>query len=241
MKRKEPPSISTGKNVKVSGREVVLPALVPGRGMSCGQAGIPRYMKKAKARFDDQGIVTAFINYNMATGRHSIYKNIGAIVKAVNTPNAPTNSRITPTNQPHFIMAGIHNESGGHAISILVDPPSRKMWIFDPWGNQVLMNPYSLAIQTDVLPIIRRMWKIPPKNMIFYRGPNLQASNNRGTCTTFYVTFMDIIPHLLAGTVNLKNVERFAGKNSIAVRKFYLDFAPETPGLIVARNVRLRN
>ncbi len=223
------------KILKVSGRELYMPPLKIGVGMACPKVGIPRYMQIAKQRFDNLGIVSVFLHYNKGTKQYGIYKNIEAILRASNS--SATGSRITPTPQPHFIMAGVRDGNIGHAVSILVDPSSRKMWIFDPFGNQVFLNPLSLTLQTEVLPIIRRMWKIPEKNMIFYRGPNLQAMNTRGTCTTYYLTFMDIIPYLLTGQANLKNIPQIA---DTALRQFYLNFAPDPPGRAIVKNVRAR-
>jgi hypothetical protein len=55
-------------------------------------------------------------------------------------------------------------------------------------------------------------------------------------CTTFYVTFMEMIPYLLSGAATINQINELAKKNSIAVRSFYLNFAPETEGRVIVKN-----
>ena len=74
------------KTLKSRAREVVLPPLVIGRGMSCGYAGIPRYLKKAKDRFDNLGYVSAFFNYNIHREKYGIVKNIDKDIGLVYFP-----------------------------------------------------------------------------------------------------------------------------------------------------------
>ena len=61
-------------------REVELPNIVVGRGMGCDYAGIPRYMKKAKQRFNNAGYVSAFLDYNVSSYQYGITKNIDTII-----------------------------------------------------------------------------------------------------------------------------------------------------------------
>ena len=88
-KRKNSDSNSNSNNNQARGyrkREVNLPNLVTGRGMGCGYAGIPRYMKRAKERFDNASVVSAFLDYTIATNQYGIIKNIDTIIKRHGTP-----------------------------------------------------------------------------------------------------------------------------------------------------------
>ena len=223
------------KTLKSRAREVVLPPLVIGRGMSCGYAGIPRYLKRAKDRFDNLGYVSAFFNYNIHTEKYGIVKNIDKIKNTLNNPN--TNSRISSTPNVHFFMVGMTNRDGvGHAVSVLVDPNQKKIWAFDPHGENSSNSEWGVALRRKIIPILQGMWG-GGFRVRYYNGRNLQADNTRGTCTTFYVTFMDMIPHLLSGQGNINQVAGFIYKNITAIRQFYLNFAPPNVGRIVTRNV----
>lgn len=236
---------------KISGREVMMPTISPGKGMACGHAGIPRYMKRAKKKFDDKGVVTAFFDYTIPTGQYGILKNIDAIIKRRGQAN--TNSRIIATNQIHYFMVGIRDHtSNGHAVNILVDPglfgQGFRMWVFDPHGRDAQMTIWGQATRNSIVPIIKSMWGVGINNgnrVRYYNGMNLQANNRTiGSCTTFYVTFMDYIEDLLSGA-SINNIRVI---NSANVRKNYLERRGgnfenrrnNTPsgGVVIARNVR---
>ena len=223
---------------KVSGREVTIEPIKIGHGMVCFKAGVPRYLQMAKDRFDNQGIVSVYMDYTIETNNYGMTKNINRMVKRMGTPNV--NSRINPTPQPHFIMVGMRWPSGGHAVSILVDPrpESMRIWVFDPAGEASMTSVFGHTMREKIIPILRNMWNIPPQRVRYYNGPNLQANNTRGTCTTYYVTFMDMIPYLLSGTANINQITQLAGMNSTAIRQFFLNFPRTSTTRIVARNVR---
>lgn len=225
-----------GKVLKTSGREVEIQPIQIGVGMGCPRTGIPRYLKIAKNRLDDRGVVSAFFDYTVSTGNYGIVKNIDKIVKGYGIPNV--NSRIIPSKQPHFLMVGMRVPQGGHAVSVLVDPNKKYIWVFDPHGESSKQTIYGQTMRKKIVPILKRMWKIPLQRVRYYSGLNLQADNTRGTCSTYYVTFMDMIPYLLSGQANINQIERLATMNSTAIRQFYLDFAPQNVGRIVAKNVR---
>jgi hypothetical protein len=84
------------------------------------------------------------------------------------------------------------------------------------------------------------MWNIQHQGVRYYNGNNLQSNNARGTCSTYYITFMDMIPYLIAGVANINQIERFVTMNSTQIRQFYLNFAPQNVGRIVVKNVRKR-
>jgi hypothetical protein len=218
-------------------REVELPNLVIGRGMGCDYAGIPRYMKKAKQRFNNAGYVSAFLDYDIPTNRYGITKNINTIVNRFGKVYE-TNSRISVSKQVHFFMVGLRTPESAHAISVLVDPrdpKNRRVWVFDPHGEASRTSVWGKTMRKKVVPIIRKLFKIPGRKVRYYNGRNLQADNTRGVCTTFYVTFMDMIPYLLNGVASINQITEIANKNSTAIRQFFLNFAPENAGIITTK------
>ena len=240
-KRKSANSNSNSNNNQTRAyrkREVNLPNLnVGGRGMGCGYAGIPRYMKRAKERFDNASVVSAFLDYTIATNQYGIVKNIDTIIKSHGVPN--TSSRIATSNQVYFFMVGLRNVDNAHAISVLVDPgvykPGFRMWVFDPHGEVSGNSIWGRTMRQKVVPLIKQLWGVTNGTVRYYNGPNLQANNNRGVCTTFYVTFMDYIRALIAGE-NINGITRFAAQNSTERRKFFLNFPPNVQGLVVVKN-----
>ena len=134
-------------------------------------------------------------------------------------------------------MVGMTNRDGvGHAVSVLVDPNQKKIWAFDPHGENSSNSEWGIALRRKIIPILQGMWG-GGFTVRYYNGRNLQADNTRGTCTTFYVTFMDMIPHLLSGQGNINHVAGFIYKNTTAIRQFYINFAPPNVGIIVTKNV----
>lgn len=240
-KRRNSNSNSDSNNNQARGyrkREVNLPNLnVGGRGMGCGYAGIPRYMKRAKERFDNASVVSAFLDYTIATNQYGIVKNINTIIKRHGVPN--TTSRIITSKQVYFFMVGLRNVDNAHAVSVLVDPgvyrPGFRMWVFDPHGEASGNSIWGITMRQKVVPLIKQLWEVTNGTVRYYNGPNLQANNNRGVCTTFYVTFMDYIRALVAGE-NINGITRFAAQNSTERRKFFLNFPPNVQGLVVVKN-----
>ena len=224
-------------------REVDLPSIsVDGGGMRSSCGGIARYMKRAQKTFDDASVVSAYLDYTIATNQHGILKNIDAIVRSQGAPN--TSSRISASKQVHFFMVAIRGETTGHAVSVLVDPgvytSNFRMWVFDPHGEASKDSIWGKTMRQKIVPIIKNLWGIKNTNnklTKYYNGPNLQANNNNriGVCTTFYVTFMDYIRALVAGE-NINGITRFAAQDSIERRKFFLDFPPNIQGLVIAKN-----
>jgi hypothetical protein len=228
------------KVVKASGREVIIPRLT-NTGMTCQIRGIPNYMKIAKARFDDKNIVSVFLRYHIPSGQYGITKSIDAIVKSMTVPLH--SSRITPTNQPHFIMATASDDRTGHAVSILVDPPHKVMWVFDPLGEVSEMNPYGRAIVQNVVPILQGMWTIPGSGVRMYKGPNLQALNTHtiGVCTSFYISFMDWVETLLRNpNMHINIIGKYASMTTQEQRVAFMHTTPNINTRIVTRNVRLK-
>ena len=139
-------------------------------------------------------------------------------------------------------MVGLRNVDNAHAVSVLVDPgvyaQNFRIWVFDPHGEASRDSIWGRTMRQKVVPLIKQLWGVTNTNnrmTKYYNGPNLQANNNRGVCTTFYVTFMDYIQALVAGE-NINGITRFAAQNSTVRRKLFLDFPPNIQGLVTVKN-----
>jgi len=231
---------TSNRAAKVSAREVNLPKLQIGTGMGCPIAGMPRYMKRAQKTFDELGYVSAFFDYNVATNQYGITKSIDTIVKRRgNVYTLPNTFNVT--NQVYFFMVGLRNNNQGHSVSVLVDarvPSNKRIWVFDPLGETSRDSIWGRTMRQTVVPIIKQLWGVSNTTARYYNGRNLQANNTRGVCSTFYVTFMDIIPFLLNGSANINQLSDTARINGTQMRSFFLNFAPNTEGRVIAKNNR---
>jgi len=231
---------TSNRAAKVSAREVNLPKLQSGTGMGCPIAGMPRYMKRAQKTFDELGYVSAFFDYNVATNQYGITKSIDTIVKRRgNVYTLPNTFNVT--NQVYFFMVGLRNNNQGHSVSVLVDarvPSNKRIWVFDPLGETSRDSIWGRTMRQTVVPIIKQLWGVSNTTARYYNGRNLQANNTRGVCSTFYVTFMDIIPFLLNGSANINQLSDTARINGTQMRSFFLNFAPNTEGRVIAKNNR---
>lgn len=231
---------TSNRAAKVSVREVNLPKLQIGTGMGCPIAGMPRYMKRAQKTFDELGYVSAFFDYNVATNQYGITKSIDTIVKRRgNVYTLPNTFNVT--NQVYFFMVGLRNNNQGHSVSVLVDarvPSNKRIWVFDPLGETSRDSIWGRTMRQTVVPIIKQLWGVSNTTARYYNGRNLQANNTRGVCSTFYVTFMDIIPFLLNGSANINQLSDTARINGTQMRSFFLNFAPNTEGRVIAKNNR---
>tara|TARA_B100000795_G_scaffold33578_1_gene22124 strand:- start:2512 stop:3252 length:741 start_codon:yes stop_codon:yes gene_type:complete len=231
---------TSNRAAKVSAREVNLPKLQIGTGMGCPIAGMPRYMKRAQKTFDELGYVSAFFDYNVATNQYGITKSIDTIVKRRgNVYTLPNTFNVT--NQVYFFMVGLRNNNQGHSVSVLVDarvPSNKRIWVFDPLGETSRDSIWGRTMRQTVVPIIKQLWGVSNTTARYYNGRNLQANNTRGVCSTFYVTFMDIIPFLLNGSANINQLSDTARINGTQMRAFFLNFAPNTEGRVIAKNNR---
>ena len=232
---------TSNRAAKSSIREVNLPKLQIGTGMGCPIAGMPRYMKRAQKTFDELGYVSAFFDYNVATNQYGITKSIDTIVKRRgNVYSLPNTFNVT--NQVYFFMVGLRNNNQGHSVSVLVDarvPSNKKIWVFDPLGEASMDSIWGGIMRRTIVPIIKQLWRVSNNSNTtarYYNGRNLQANNTRGVCSTFYVTFMDIIPYLLSGAATINQINELSKKNSTQIRAFYLNFAPNTEGRVIVKN-----
>jgi len=229
---------TSNRAVKASIREVNLPKLQIGTGMGCPIAGMPRYMKRAQKTFDELGYVSAFFDYNVVTNQYGITKSIDTIVKRRgNVYTLPNTFNVT--NQVYFFMVGLRNNNQGHSVSVLVDarvPSNKRIWVFDPLGETSRDSIWGRTMRQTVVPIIKQLWGGSNTTARYYNGRNLQANNTRGVCSTFYVTFMDIIPFLLNGSANINQLSDTARINGTPMRSFFLNFAPNTEGRVIVKN-----
>ena len=69
---------------------------------------------------------------------------------------------------------------------------------------------------------------------VYYNGPDLQARNNRGVCTTFYVSFAEQIMNLLNNSISLNQLG-FIIPNNPEGRKLFLNRPPNPNRNVVER------
>jgi|FLMP01.1.fsa_nt_emb hypothetical protein len=241
-KKRKSNAITNGKTAKASVREVNLPNRFGNTsqimGLDCVFVGMPRYLKKAQKAFDELGYVSAFFDYNIETDQYGITKSVDTIIKRSGNVYNLSN-KFNVTKQVHFFMVGIRDGDSGHAVSVLVDPrdpKNRRIWVCDPHGENSKTSIWGKIMRKKIVPVIQKMFKIPGRKIRYYGGRDLQSGDTRGVCTTFYVTFMDMIPYLLDGRMKINQIANFAKKNSTAIRAFFLNFAPETAGRMVVKN-----
>jgi len=100
-------------------------------------------------------------------------------------------------------------------VNVLMDTgrPQPRIWVFDPHGSRAMnRNGYGSIFRNRILPNMKKMFGGVFDNTIarYYTGPDLQANNTRGVCTTFHLDFAEAIPALLNGTAN---IQTFSGVN----------------------------
>lgn len=234
-----------------------LPPLIQGRGMMCTRAGYTRYLNEIQNFFENKRFMGRRIN----TG---VYKYLGDM-NVGNFSNKPgqlinlapkfttmTNKPIpminnNPTGIYYFMVFAMNNSRDklGHAISILVDPnrSGPRMWVFDPHGESS-NRAFGKITREKIVPNIKKMFgDIFNTNNVrtsYYNGPNLQARNNRGVCTTFYVSFAEQIMNLLNNTITLDQMS-FILPNSTNARKQFLNNPPNPNRNVVERQPTLLN
>lgn len=255
---------ATKNNTKVAKyRGVVknLPPLVAGTGMMCTRAGYTRYLNEIQKYFENKRFMGRRIN----TVVYKYYgdRNLGYVinkpsqlitntVKFTTTGNAPIQQiNNNPTGIYYFMVFVMNNSSDriGHAINILVDPNRivPRIWVFDPHGASSMNNyedAFGKITREKVVPIIKRMFgTIFNTNTVrtsYYNGPNLQASDNRGVCTTFYVSFAEQILNILNNQISLDQLG-FILPNRTSQRKEFLNKPSNVNKNVVEREATLVN
>ena len=244
------------KTVKTSKVVRTLPPLPPGVGMACTRSGYVRYIEELNvrlrnARHNGKRINVKFLEYSDSINRGIVvntsaqllngrppleFKNNGSNIPRLNAP----------TGSIHFFLISITkrtNPNRGHAVNVLMDTsgPQPRIWVFDPHGNRAMeRNGYGSIFRNRVLPNMKRFFGdvFNGINAKYYNGPNLQANNTRGVCTTFHLDFADAILGLLNESVNIRI---FAGGNlNIAGRSAFLN-NPTLIGTVTNKRVTKKN
>ena len=227
------------KVVKTSKVVRSIPQLPQNLGMSCTRPGYIRYIDELRSRlnnvrYKERGINVKFLEYSDSLNRGIVVNTSEQLLnmkpKIEFRNNGSSISRLdASTGSIHYFLVSItkrDNPNLGHAINVLMDTgnPEPRIWVFDPHGrNAMNRNGFGSIFRNRVLPNMKKMFGGVFNNTIarYYTGPNLQANNSRGVCTTFHLDFAQAIPGLLNETVNIRT---FGGQNlNIAGRSRFLN------------------
>jgi|TARA_B100001758_G_scaffold75029_1_gene63360 hypothetical protein len=206
----------TVKSYKVV-REV--PELQQGVGMTCTYRGYIRYLNEIKAQLADvlhngKRITVKFLEYDENANRGVVVNTAAQLLNRRYTLEFKNNGseipRINNSGGVYYFLVVVHkkNSTIGHAINVLVDTTRTgpRIWVFDPHGGESMnRRGFGSILRNKVLPNIKKFFGGAVESTIakYYDGPNLQANNARGVCTTFHINFTQMIPHLLNGTMNI--------------------------------------
>ena len=227
------------KVVKTSKVVRSIPQLPQNLGMSCTRPGYIRYLDEmrsrlANVRYKGRRINVKFLEYSDSLNRGIVVNTSEQLLnmkpKIEFRNNGSSVSRLdASTGSIHYFLVSItkrDNPNSGHAINVLMDTgnPEPRIWVFDPHGRSAMnRNGFGSILRNRVLPNMKKMFGGVFDNTIarYYTGPNLQANNSRGVCTTFHIDFAQAIPGLLNETVNIRT---FSGQNvNIAGRVAFLN------------------
>ena len=227
------------KVVKTSKVVRSIPQLPQNLGMSCTRPGYIRYLDEmrsrlANVRYKGRRINVKFLEYSDSLNRGIVVNTSEQLLnmkpKIEFRNNGSSVSRLdASTGSIHYFLVSItkrDNPNSGHAINVLMDTgnPEPRIWVFDPHGRSAMnRNGFGSILRNRVLPNMKKMFGGVFDNTIarYYTGPNLQANNSRGVCTTFHLDFAQAIPGLLNETVNIRT---FSGQNvNIAGRVAFLN------------------
>tara|TARA_Y100000389_G_scaffold176596_1_gene188235 strand:+ start:843 stop:1544 length:702 start_codon:yes stop_codon:yes gene_type:complete len=188
----------------------------------------------ANVRYKGRRINVKFLEYSDSLNRGIVVNTSEQLLnmkpKIEFRNNGSSVSRLdASTGSIHYFLVSItkrDNPNSGHAINVLMDTgnPEPRIWVFDPHGRSAMnRNGFGSILRNRVLPNMKKMFGGVFDNTIarYYTGPNLQANNSRGICTTFHIDFAQAIPGLLNETVNIRT---FSGQNvNIAGRVAFLN------------------
>jgi len=221
-------SPSPSKIVKTSKVQPILPELPQGVGMACTRPGYIRYLDElgkrlSNVRHEGKRINVKFLEYSDSTNQGVVSNTSAQILSKRPTLEFKNNgSNISRLNASagsiHYFLISItkrDNPNSGHAVNVLMDTgrPQPRIWVFDPHGSRAMnRNGYGSIFRNRILPNMKKMFGGVFDNTIarYYTGPDLQANNTRGVCTTFHLDFAEAIPALLNGTAN---IQTFSGVN----------------------------
>ena len=227
------------KVVKTSKVVRSIPQLPQNLGMSCTRPGYIRYLDEMrsrldKVRYENKRINVRYLEYSDSLNRGVVVNTSEQLLnmkpKLEFRNNGSSVSRLdAPSGSIHYFLVSItkrDNPDLGHAINVLMDTgnPEPRIWVFDPHGrNAMNRNGFGSILRNRVLPNMKKMFGRVFNNTTakYYTGPNLQANNTRGVCTTFHIDFAQAIPALLNETAN---IQTFGGQNlNIAGRSRFLN------------------
>ena len=227
------------KVVKTSKVVRSIPQLPQNLGMSCTRPGYIRYLDEMRSRLDNvryknKRINVKYLEYSDSLNRGVVVNTSEQLLNMkrkieFRNNGSPVSKLDAPSGSIHYFLVSItkrDNPDLGHAINVLMDTgnPEPRIWVFDPHGrNAMNRNGFGSILRNRVLPNMKKMFGSVFNNTTakYYTGPNLQANNTRGVCTTFHIDFAQAIPALLNETANIRT---FGGQNlNIAGRSRFLN------------------
>lgn len=227
------------KVVKTSKVVRSIPQLPQNLGMSCTRPGYIRYLDEMRSRLDkvrykNKRINVKYLEYSDSLNRGVVVNTSEQLLNMkpkieFRNNGSPVSRLDAPSGSIHYFLVSItkrDNPDSGHAINVLMDTgnPEPRIWVFDPHGrNAMNRNGFGSILRNRVLPNMKKMFGSVFNNTTakYYTGPNLQANNTRGVCTTFHIDFAQAIPALLNETANIRT---FGGQNlNIAGRSRFLN------------------
>ena len=227
------------KVVKTSKVVRSIPQLPKNLGMSCTRPGYIRYIDELRSRLDNvrykgKRINVRFLEYDDSMNEGIVVNTSEQLLNRKPKLRFKNNGTTVPTlnasaGSIHYFLISVtkrDNPNMGHAINVLMDTgnPRPRIWVFDPHGrNAMNSNGFGSIVRNRILPNMKKFFGTVFNNTTanYYTGPNLQANNSRGVCTTFHLDFAQAIPALLNETVNIRT---FGGKNvNIAGRVVFLN------------------
>lgn len=246
-RKRNKPSRSTNINFSPGPMKVVktskvvrsIPQLPRNLGMSCTRPGYIRYIDELRSRLDGvrykgKRIHVRYLEYDDSMNEGIVVNTSEQLLNMKPKIQFKNNGTTVPTlnaspGSIHYFLISLtkrNNPNMGHAINVLMDTgnPEPRIWVFDPHGrNAMNRNGFGSILRNRVLPNMKKMFGSVFDNTItrYYTGPNLQANNTRGVCTTFHLDFAQAIPALLNETVNIR---KFHDQNvNIAGRVAFLN------------------
>ena len=227
------------KVVKTSKVVRSIPQLPKNMGMSCTRPGYIRYLDEMrlrlnKVRYKGKRIHVRFLEYDDSMNEGVVVNTSEQLLNMKPKIQFKNNGTMVPilnasSGSIHYFLISVtkrNNPNMGHAINVLMDTgnPRPRIWVFDPHGrNAMNRNGFGSIVRNRILPNMKKFFGNVFDNTTanYYTGPNLQANNSRGVCTTFHLDFAQAIPGLLNETVNIRT---FGGQNvNIAGRVAFLN------------------
>jgi len=246
------------KVVKTSKVVRSIPKLPQNLGMSCTRPGYIRYIDELRSRlnnvrYKDKRINVRFLEYDDSMDEGIVVNTSEQLLNRKPKLQFKNNGTAVPTlnaspGSIHYFLISVtkrNNPNTGHAINVLMDTgnPEPRIWVFDPHGrNAMNSNGFGSILRNRILPNMKKFFGNVFDNTVarYYTGPNLQANNTRGVCTTFHLDFAQAIPALLNETVNIRT---FGGQNiNIAGRVSFLNnptlFSNVTGKRVTKKNIK---